>query len=217
MITSIEYNTRCLNDGSNVEPIERISLKCRSENYHRCEVRDKVINTRNHDNLNTEGNFCLESISYQEFIRPVPLHVIEYQARRQASLRIPRSLETPEYSATYTGNGFIRRARIKGFIFVDIPIDLLEISQDDLSLERMDRLELIGGTEDPIWVSIHRDKGSETLVYSIMDGNNRAQYRFNHQLMTIPAFITGEDFKPLYQELKNRGLMIKSRWISILA
>lgn len=152
----------------------------------------------------------LETLSFEDFIRPVPLSIIEYQARRQAELRIPRHFETPEISATYTGNGFIRHARVKGFIFAEVPIDLLEISTTDLAHERMDRLEKIGGTDDPIWVFIDRDMERDGLIYSIMDGNNRAQYRSNHGFETISAFVTGHDYRCLYETLKNRDLLINT-------
>lgn len=149
----------------------------------------------------------MDTLSFEDFIRPVPLPIIEFQARRQAALRIPRSFETPEYSATYTGNGLIRHGRIKGYIYAEFPTDLLKISKVDLAPERMNRLELIGGTEDPIWVFVDRDMGSDGLIYSILDGNNRAQYRLNHEIKTIPAFVTGHDYKYLYQVLTDRGLL----------
>ncbi|RRJ54646.1 hypothetical protein EHV15_34175 [Paenibacillus oralis] len=150
------------------------------------------------------------ALSFENFIRPVPLPIIEYQACRQAEMRIPRHFETPEISATYTGKGFIRHARVKGFIYAEVPIDLLEISKTDLAPERMGRLEMIGGTDDPIWVFIDRDMESDGLIYSIMDGNNRAQYRSSRGIETIPAFVTGHDYRHFYETLKNRDLLINT-------
>lgn len=154
----------------------------------------------------------MNTISFEEFIQPVPLHVIEYQARRQAALRIPRRFETPECSASYTGQGFIRHALIKGFIYVEIPVDLLQVSKVDLCPERQNRLERIGGTDDPIWVFVDQDMASDSLIYSIIDGNNRTQYRIKRGMNTIPAFITGNNYKPLYQILKEQGMLTKQAY-----
>lgn len=147
-------------------------------------------------------------ISFEEFTKPVPMEIIEYQAKRQAALRIPRAYESPEWSATYSGRGFIRIGRLRGYILVEMPLDLLQVSECDLAPERLARLESIGGTNDPIWVHIDKDAMGE--IYSVIDGNNRCHYRFAHNMLTIPAFVTGTDYRPLYDLLMRRELLYKT-------
>jgi hypothetical protein len=149
----------------------------------------------------------VSQMTFDEFVVRVPLAEIEHQATRQAQLRIPRSWETAEMSATYTGKGYIRQAKRVGFIRVDMPLDMLEISQRDIAADRQERLERINGTEDPIWVYIDRDMCSDRLIYSILDGNNRAYFRAKRGLTTIPAYVTGREYRLLYDALLRRGLL----------
>lgn len=146
-------------------------------------------------------------VTFESFCTTVPIEEIESQAYKQARLRIPHRWESPEYSATYTGKGYVRRAMREGFIRVDMPLSMLEISEDDLALERLARLELLGGTEDPIWVYIDRDMETGTALYSVMDGNNRCQYRKQRNVERIPAFVTGKvyEYRVLYDQLLKQG------------
>lgn len=151
-------------------------------------------------------------IPYAQFIQKVPVKEIAYQAARQARLRIPRKGEPHWMSDYYTGRGFVRVAKIRGYIKVDMPVELLEVQECDIAPERMARLENIGGTNDPIWVTIDSlDAGKP--IYRVDDGNNRVKYARIKGRLLIPAFVTAyeeDGYRNLYAELSKYQLLAVS-------
>jgi hypothetical protein len=120
--------------------------------------------------------------------------------KRNADMRLRRAGETDEdvASLAWKDNEKAEGWRKKRFDrdnvhLVDMPVSMLEISDSDVVPERQQRLDKIGGSDDPAIVHIDGKNGnSSEVVFTVDDGNNRAAWAKKNGRSTIPAFVHGD-------------------------
>ena len=134
---------------------------------------------------------------------PFPMASIEEaikQKKKDAHHRLPLPGEDPAISETYAwrdnwGRQFAKNAQRQGLYKIDMPVDLLT-STNKVYPNRMQRMNEMGGSTDPGFVSIDTNMSTGEPIYSVEDGNHRVAYAKATGKKTVPMYVMPEGNTP---------------------
>jgi hypothetical protein len=118
------------------------------------------------------------------------------QKKKDAEMRLPPPGENPEDSKTYGRNEskarqYAARHEKQGHYKIDMPVEMLTPGNKVIP-ERAERLEQIGGSGDPGFVTIDHDMSSGEPAYNVDDGNHRVEMAKRQGKATVPMYVTPE-------------------------
>jgi hypothetical protein len=132
------------------------------------------------------------------------------QKKKDAEMRLPPPGENPEDSKTYGRNEskarqYAARHEKQGHYKIDMPVEMLTPGNKVIP-ERAERLEQIGGSGDPGFVTIDHDMSSGEPAYNVDDGNHRVEMAKRQGKATVPMYVTPEkpeDLERLHRDIEN--------------
>jgi len=134
---------------------------------------------------------------------PVPIEHVVAEAKRQEKYQMVREGESKQDAEQHARDNTAtiedRGKTHGGYLRVDVPVEMLAADKTHVDEARQERLEKIGGTSDPIFITDPPIVVDGQKKLSVVNGNNRIAYAEKHGLKSVPAFVTREAWEGMQQ------------------
>jgi hypothetical protein len=141
-------------------------------------------------------------------VEEVPLEHVVAESRRQEQFQLQREGESPKDAAAHAKDNtdtIEHRGKTDGgYVRVDLPPEMLYADPTHVSEERTARLEKMGGTRDPVFITDAPVFEDGKLKFKPLNGHNRTAYNQKHGLST-PAFVTRKAWEAMQEAAPEAG------------